>query len=508
VATLIDWLHDYAELPIAERVYRLAVKRSTKRVRHHHRITLVAVVTNIPVPQTSVHRRGGGYEDVDLRDPPLLTQEARDAQLAINAAIHADQPDQANALLQALDAAHNTPGSDIARLSQRVAASYFAEGMDQQAYDLATREAESDRKSAPLLDWNAGLAAFRLNDFANAAKHFEILAQVGSVPNWTRSAAAFWAARAHLREGDARAAVTLLTFAARDEPTFYGLLAERLLGVDTQTGFSDPVFDPASFAQLMQTAPAHRAVALWQCGETEDLGPEMDRAFGEIDMKLDPTFAAVARQLNLPNLELRASETSASRGILLTGLFPVPQYKPDGGYTIDPALVLAVTRIESRFQAGATSPAGARGLMQLMPATAVHIAGRGAAERLGDPTYNMTLGQRYIAQLLDQYGGNLIELFAAYNAGPLKVAQWMSAREGKENDPLMFIESMRAPETRDYVKRLMMYHWMYRRRMNQEAKSLDETASGAWPAYRPPLQPAPPPPPATTDEISDVPGTN
>ena len=63
-------------------------------------------------------------------------------------------------------------------------------------------------------------------------------------------------------------------------------------------------------------------------------------------------MAALARGIGVPNVELRASEASAARGIMLTGLFPVPPYSPDGGYRIDSSLVLAFARIESRFQTG------------------------------------------------------------------------------------------------------------------------------------------------------------
>ena len=80
VTTLVDWLQEYRELPIADRVYRLAVKRSTKKKRHHHRIVLYAVVTNIPAPLGISHQRGGGYEDVNIPDPPISSDAARAAQ--------------------------------------------------------------------------------------------------------------------------------------------------------------------------------------------------------------------------------------------------------------------------------------------------------------------------------------------------------------------------------------------------------------------------------------------
>ncbi|MBV9992274.1 MAG: lytic transglycosylase domain-containing protein [Alphaproteobacteria bacterium] len=505
VEELVDWLSNYRELAIADRIYRLAVKRSTKKVRRHHKTILVAVVTNIPAPASMPRQRGGGYEDVNLPDPPISSPEGVAALEQINADIKSDQPDAAMAVLQPLIDGGTTPDYDIARLSQRIAQSYFIEGQDQKAYDLATRAADKGRKSAPLLDWNAGLAAYRMGMFAEAAGHFETLAQVGSVPNWVRSGAAFWAARSYMRAGNPVRVVTLLSAAAREEPTFYGLLAEQMLGTDVQAGFSDPVLDDASFGRLMSYPAAHRAAALAQVGELAHTQREMERAFGEIDSKLDPAFAGLARQVGAPSLEMRASETSASRGVKLTGLFPVPPYKPDGGYTIDPSLVLAIVRAESRFHPEAVSGAGARGLMQIMPGTADAIAGPGASSQLTDASYNMTLGQRYVAKLLNMYNGNLVMLCAAYNIGALKVSNWMAAREGKGDDALLFIESMHAPETRLYVKRVLMYHWMYRRRLGLDQVTLTETASGGWPVYKPPHQPAPPPPPPPQAEPDDEP---
>ncbi|MDE1985366.1 MAG: lytic transglycosylase domain-containing protein [Alphaproteobacteria bacterium] len=506
LSELITWMRNYGDLPIAHRVYKLAVKRATKHIRKRHHKTVTVMTASIPAP-TAAHPRGGGYEDMDPPDPPIVSDAARAVLEQISSDISDDSPDQAFATLQALIAANTAPASDISRLSQRVCYSYLAEGMNDKAFALGDGAATTGRADAPLLDWCAGLAAFRLHNYGVAAKHFETLAQVAAMPNWTRSAAAFWAARSYLRAGDPSRVITLLTAAAREEPTFYGLLAERVLGQDPQTGFADPVLLPSQFAQIVQRPAAHRAVALWQIDEKgydNYVNAELNRAFGEsADLNLDAAFAGLARALDVPNLELRASETSAARGLLLTGLFPIPQYKPLGGYTIDPSLVLAFARIETRFQATAVSPAGAKGLMQLMPATAAHIGGRGAYERLFDPGYNMSLGQRFIAQLLDRYNGNLVELCAAYNAGPTRVSQWMAARDGREDDPLMFIESMRAPETRSYVKRLLTYYWMYHRRTDDAALSLDEAARGDWPTYHPPQQSAPPPPPLGTDEDDD-----
>lgn len=504
LAELIDWMHQYGELPIADRVYRLAVQRASKKVHKRHHVTIVVMTASVPVPAGPARRRGGGYEEFDSSDPPLTSEAGRAALGQIEHLIKADQPDQAYAIVkQAQDA--GVPAYDLARLIQRVCASFVAEGEDQQAYDAAMGVKNDIRPATPLLDWYAGFAAYRLGNYEESANRLEVLAANGSVPNYIRSQAAFWAARAHLRFGDPQRVITLLEAAAREEPTFYGLIAEKALGQDTQTGFRDPVLTQGDFAAIMAVPSAHRAVALTQIGEERSaVASELNRAFGDSDGRSDMGYAALARRMDIPNIELRASETVASRGTILTGLFPVPGYKPDGGYTIDPSLVLAFIRCESRFVADAVSHAGARGLMQLMPDTAAKFGGSGAVSALSDPAYNMSIGQRYIAYLLDNYGGNLVQVPAAYNAGPMRLAGWIDARAGKEDDALEFIESIRITETRLYVKRLLMYHWLYSRRLGEPAPTLDAVAAGQWPIYRAPAQPPAPKPPAATTPPSST----
>lgn len=496
IKQLVDWLSKYRELAVADSIYRLAVDHSTKKVRRHHRIIRVAVVTDIPAP-TSVPRRTGGYEDQELPEPTPSGAAARAVLGPILTDIKEGKPQAAQATLDRARASA-TP-ADIAILSHRIAASYLAEGMDQAAFALATSVANSD--PAPQLEWDAGFSAYRMGRFQDAALHLEKLANNGGVQGKLRAQAAFWAARAHMQAGEPDKVIALLMAAAREEPSFYGLIAERMLGMDTRTGFSDPVLDEADFTKLMALPAAHRAVALWQVGETKHVGNELNRAFVYNDESLDPAMAALARDLGITNIELRASEASAARGLLLTGLFPVPPYEPEGGFHIDKSLVLAFARLESRFQNGSTSTAGAEGIMQLMPKTANLIAGPGASEELNDPSYSMSLGQRYISELLDHLGGNLLELGGAYNAGPGAAERWMTTKAGKD-DPLLFIESIPIAETRDYVRRLMEYQWMYRRRFGEEAKSLDETAEGQWPRYQPALPPVPAPAALAPSEAS------
>ncbi len=477
IQTLVDWLEQHRDTAIADRVYRLAVASSTRTVRRGKKRIKLAVVTNIPAPR-GVGSRTGGYEDLELLEPTPTSEAGRGVMPAIFTAIRAGNPDRALALLDGVRT--TAPPGDIAILSHRIAASYRAEGRDADAHRVATSVSDP---GVPQLMWDAGFAAYRLGRWADAIAILEKLAETPQAQNSLRAQAAFWAARAHMQSGDALKVVTLLNFAAEKQPSFYGLIAERTLGIDTQTGFADAILNEGDFRDLMAVPAARRAVALWQIGESEFVGPELNRAFVDNNERLDPAMAALARSLGIPNIELRASEKSAARGILLTGLFPVPPYNPDGGYRIDSSLVLAFARIESRFQISATSPVGARGLMQIMPATARRL-GVTDPETLNNPSTALAAGQKYIEMLLTQLDGSLLELGGAYNAGPGSVSRWRSTKAGG-NDPLLFVESIPVAETRSYVKRLMVYHWLYRRRFGQDAGSLDETARGLWPTYRP-----------------------
>jgi soluble lytic murein transglycosylase len=493
---LTAWLASYDSLPVAERVRDLAENKNRHQSRRHR-----VEIQELPY----VRHRGGGYEDAELSQAPLSSDAARAAQPQIESAVHDGMPATAEATLNVLIASGAAPASDIARLSHRVAQSYMSQGQDDAAIKVASAVSGQDRAGQPLLDWDEGLANFRLGKFSESAQHFETLAQVGSVPNYTRSAAAFWAARAHMQAGEPQRVITLLTAATREQPTFYGLLAEKLLGQQGQKDFAEPVLDSQSLASFMEIPAAHRAVALWQIGQTDYLAGEMDRALTAIDLKDGPAFAALAHRLDLPNLELRACETAASRGVMLTGLFPVPRYTPTSGYHVDPSLILAFARAESRFKSDAVSNVGARGLMQIMPGTAQLMDGSKPSEkRLDDPSYNLDVGQRYLTELLGQTDGNLIALAASYNAGPGALTRWMGAHGSTMEDPLLFIESIPVGQTRDYVKRVLTYYWMYARRSGETSPTLDETAAGRWPHYHSASAPDAAPTPQTTTPVSGI----
>ncbi len=129
---------------------------------------------------------------------------------------------------------------------------------------------------------------------------------------------------------------------------------------------------------------------------------------------------------------------------------------------LDPYLVAALIRQESRFERGAVSSAGARGLMQLMPATARRLAGapRLPPERLHDPELNIRLGTRFVAELLRRFDGNLEKAVAGYNAGGTRVEGW--AAQGAYAEPAEFVESIPVTQTREFVYTVLRNYRFYR----------------------------------------------
>jgi soluble lytic murein transglycosylase len=168
----------------------------------------------------------------------------------------------------------------------------------------------------------------------------------------------------------------------------------------------------------------------------------------------------------------------------------MPSWQPAHGYTLDRALVFAFMRAESAFDPRAESHAGARGLMQVMPATAHYIAMNSDLElpygnALFEPETSILFGQAYLENLLQRpsIGNNLIFLAVAYNAGPGRVSRWQEKLTGHE-DPLLFLESIPMREPRVYVKKVLSNFWTYRARLGQPEPSLEALARNHWPTYR------------------------
>ena len=314
------------------------------------------------------------------------------------------------------------------------------------------------------------IALRRLNRPTDAAGHFTHLAG-SSRAVITQARAHYWLARAREAQEDAAGARAEYETAARYPTAWYGQLAARALGTHPLPGLQDPGWDVADVSLLAAHDLSRAALLLASWGENrrgrlflqrlEEVAPE------------PPFRALVARladSLGWPDAAVGAARRAGRDGIMLPRAgWPAP-FTPPGADAggVDEAFALAVMRQESGFDPEAASPAGARGLMQLMPATAAAVARRtGDADGpLANPAVNMRLGTAYLHMLLDQFHGALPLAAAAYNAGPNRVTDWLAAsgdpRGGGETAMVDWIELIPFNETRNYVQRVMENVEVYR----------------------------------------------
>lgn len=469
------WLSEYSDHFEANRIYNLALRKKSDGMGN-------------PRSPTRLRWRGERFEQEEIVTADLNSNRGKRAMLQLRNLAGKDDPMEAENVVKQLSLLSNLPQGDVDQLYSYTASAYLAQGLDRDALRVAKAQLLKGSSAAVRLNWTAGLAAYRMGDFTSAAHSFEYMSLLSSDSPRDKSTGAFWAARANMRIGNPASVLALYETAGESDFTFYGTLATRVIGQDLTIAFEEPKLDQYSYLRLVENDAIRRAIALWQIGRQDAVEGELERAFGETNSSLDPAFAALARILGAPRIELRAAETAARRGIFLTSLYPIPPYEPQGGYSLNQALVLAIARQESRFNPEAISHAGARGLMQIMPTTAAYITkdpslARGNRDRLNDPSYSMRLGEDYLIDLLDQQNGNLFALTAAYNAGLGNLSRWLERQEGN-NDPILFIESLPSPETRDYVKRVMVNMWMYQKVFGNSLIGMDEAASGNWPIFR------------------------
>jgi soluble lytic murein transglycosylase len=137
---------------------------------------------------------------------------------------------------------------------------------------------------------------------------------------------------------------------------------------------------------------------------------------------------------------------------------------------LDAALIAAVIYAETKFDAR-TSPAGAEGLMQIEPQTALFLAHRSGAKTftvadLATPAVNIAYGSYYLRFLLDHYGQNKIEALAAYNGGEANVDRW--AADAKSGGHRFALRDIPFPETRAYVQKVLSAQRDYRRTYRTE----------------------------------------
>ncbi|MCB2049408.1 MAG: lytic transglycosylase domain-containing protein [Novosphingobium sp.] len=466
------WLAAGTDHPDAEKIASLATKRGAT--------TIPALPTEQPLQRLStVPKRIRPSSINDGTMPAGISSGILDR-------IKNDDPAGAQQLLDSADAGLSQEAR--AEWRQRVAWSYYIENRDTDAYRVAQLATQGSGAWVAEAWWTAGLAAWRLGDCDGATEAFHKAGTLATNPELA-AAGNYWRARAAIRCRRPEQAAAALRYAARSDETLYGMLAAEQLGMKLPVQHSEADFTQADWQKLRGVSNVRVAVGLAEIGE-DGLADEVLRHQARIgDPALYEPLTRLARDLGLPSTQLWMSYNApygakpepATR-------FPTPKWTPTGGWQVDPALVYAHALQESQFRASVVSPAGARGLMQIMPAAARDHAGalgvRGTATDLNEPETNLAFGQRHLKMLESSSGtqGLLPKVMAAYNAGIAPISRW-NTEVNDQGDPLLWMESVPYWETRGYVNIVMRNYWMYERQAGGPSESREALAQGMWPTF-------------------------
>jgi soluble lytic murein transglycosylase len=286
--------------------------------------------------------------------------------------------------------------------------------------------------------------------------------------------ATYWSGRARELSGDSVGAAALFR-AARNQQrdSYYALQAGKRLG--------EPFWPLPMSSSPPESVAAARVVDGWMKGiDLLQNAGFPDHASAEVDRVVSAagndsqTLYALAEALAERGYAQRAIRIGLrlDKGLpnrrLLRVLYPFPHRtlitEEARGRDLDPFVAAALIRQESMFEARATSHVGARGLMQIMPATGAKLAAAAGmsewhAELLYHPEINVHLGTRYLTQHMRNYDGSLPSVFSAYNAGAHRVEWWSDFDEYRDDE--LFTERIPFQETRDYVKILTRNHALY-----------------------------------------------
>jgi soluble lytic murein transglycosylase len=347
------------------------------------------------------------------------------------------------------------------------------------AYEIAEKHGLVSGDAYIEAEFLAGWIALRfLADPNTALRHFVAL-RSAATSSKSIALGEYWLGRTSLALGDRGSAIVHFHAAAKYPQYFYGQLGRQAL--DPKPARLEVTSTPLPTDADIQRFLSRETVRA--IGVARELGLEgvTPQFFLALSRKLDSPqevvlLAELAKQMGQPQLALRLAKIAFNRDLpvgdyaLPVGV--IPEFRSLLSERVDPALVHALSRQESEFNAAAKSPVGASGLMQLMPSTARAIANaykvKFDANQLTNAAYNTQLGEAHLKQLIDSYGGSYFLALAAYNAGGGRVADWMKAfgdpRDPKV-DPIDWIERIPFTETRQYVVKIMETLQLYRSRL-------------------------------------------
>ena len=352
-------------------------------------------------------------------------------------------------------------------------------GDPERAYRMASQHFMSPGSDYADLEWLSGYIALRfLKNPAAAYQHFLNHDSAVASPI-SQGRAGYWQGRALEAMGDSEAATAAYREGAKHQTSFYGLLAAERANVpfDAALTGASPATDWRTTP--LATAPLFEAGMLLQAsGElttAEQFWTHLTDQLGPDDIALLGQAAIDAGQ---PHLAVMIGKRAARRGLTIAALYYALHPLAERDLPMATEMSLAIARRESEFDPIVQSGVGARGLMQLMPATAREVAAElgvsvlHTTDRLtADPEYNAVLGSQYLSNMAGLFNGNVAMVAAAYNAGPSRPSRWMKdygdPRKG-EIDVVDWVEMIPFRETQNYVMRVTESLPVYRARLGKD----------------------------------------
>ncbi|MEZ5690912.1 MAG: transglycosylase SLT domain-containing protein [Rickettsiales bacterium] len=349
--------------------------------------------------------------------------------------------------------------------------------------------------------WKNAINEWKNNKKSKSAVTFKKIANITEknkdkknkkLSKWQYSAVNFWAYRSNIVAGNKQEADVFLRRAASNSRNFYGILANKKLGRKLDLN-REPIYGvKVNVKDLLANPEVMRIIALAKSDLNERAEKQIRALFFNVSNEERWGLLSLAKYLKLPSAQIAMAKYMERDNRKLDLLkYPIPKWQPENGFNINPYLVYALMHQESGFRVSAESPAGAMGLMQLMPKTASKMYYSNSTSTNGkknfkDPIVNITLGERYIERLLETkiVDNNLIYMLASYNAGIGNLKKWKEKTDYND-DPLLFIENIPYWETRYYVMKVMTNYWIYSELSEQNDSTITALLNNQWPKYLP-----------------------
>lgn len=331
-------------------------------------------------------------------------------------------------------------------------------------------------------EWLLGWLSLRfLNNPQKAYSHFENFQQsINSAIS--RSRASYWLGRADEALGNKDSAKNWYSLAAQFPSTFYGQLAsEKVYGDYNPSMFLNDYISSSAYSQFKKNELVQALTILIRRNISSQI---TDCFFSKLFLNAKSRndyllIAKFAEEIGQTRYAVEANKRMQQN--LGTFMFKIgyPKLEHSTHKESDKALIHSIIYRESMFDKNAVSSAGARGLMQLMPATAKAVSktkGKFNHSNLTEnPAYNVKLGTMYLEQLINSYNGFYPMAIAAYNAGPRNVGKWIKLfgdPRKKEVDVLDWVELIPIYETRNYVQRVMETYYIYQLKFSNKPKTV------------------------------------